>query len=174
MVAAMVAFAATPVGATAKMIHHEHHNERFMVDNTICGDIEAHSVWWLVENTALRLSPSGFPMFSGREHGTVTFTDTATGKSVSFKFTDGFREFAATDNGDGTFTRYAHVSGTESMIIAGQIVDRWSGHIVYRGVVDYNGTPADPDDDTFLSVTIVRSTGGPNSEPLNGCAILTQ
>lgn len=166
----------TPVTATAKMIHHEHHRETFEVDNTICGEIQAHSVWDVVWNDAVRLSLSGFPLYSGGVgRGTVTFTDTATGNSVSFAFSGtGFRDLRAIDNGDGTFTRYGHVSGTESMIVAGVTVDRWSGQFVYRSVVDYNDTPANGDDDTFLSDAIVRSSGGPHSELLNGCAVLEQ
>ena len=174
LVAAIIALAATPFSVSAGMVRHHHENGTFTVDNTICGDIEAHSEWRQVLNETLRLSPGGFPMLSGRAHGTVTFTATATGNSVGFQFSNGFHDFAATDNGDGTFTRYGLTNGTESMIIGGQIVDRWSGLAVYRDLVDYNGTPANPDDDTFLTDDIVRSTGGPNSEFLNGCAVLEQ
>jgi hypothetical protein len=86
-------------------------------------------VWDVVWNDAVRLSPSGFPLYSGGVgRFAVTFTNTATGISVTFEGAgSGFRDLTASDNGDGTFTRYGHVSGTEAMIIAGQVVDRWSG-----------------------------------------------
>src|SRR4051812_16819612 len=98
------AFVAAPAAATASLLHHEHHRVTYEVDNTICGDIHAHSVWSIVENDAIKLAPSGFALKSGVGRGTVTFTATATGKAVSFNWAGGFRDLRALDNGDGTYT----------------------------------------------------------------------
>ena len=169
------ALLATPTGARARLVQREHHRVTFEFDNSICdGVVHSHTVFSVVENDMVRLSPSGFPMYSGVGRGTATFTDTATGRSVSFAFAGGsFHDFAATDNGDGTFTRDSQTTGTESEIYQGQTIGRASGRTVLRSVVDYNGTPGNGDDDTALRSWIIFSSGGSNGQPIDGCALLT-
>jgi hypothetical protein len=71
------------------------------------------------------------------------------------------KDLSATDNGDGTITvRTASTGLPEKLVLPDRtIVNMDVGRFVVVSVVDYNGTPADAEDDTLLSQSVVFQAG---------------
>ena len=91
---------------------------------------------------------------------TDTFTNAGSGKVVtnSGKYT--FTAVRVTDNGDGTLTIiYQYAVNTQLADDAGQVVAHDTGLHRYVSVVDHNGTPSDPNDDTELESSDLKTTG---------------
>lgn len=89
-----------------------------------------------------------------------TFTNEDTGKVVtnSGKYT--FSTVRVTDNGDGTLTIiYQYTVDTRLTDDAGQVVAHDTGLHSYVSIVDHNGTPSDPSDDTELESSDLNTTG---------------
>ena len=88
------------------------------------------------------------------------------GKSISDAFAGvSFKDLTATDNGDGTLTVRTAVTGLpEALTLSdGTVVVRDRGRLVFRTIVDFNGTPTDVDDDIFISSEI-ESAAGPHPD----------
>jgi hypothetical protein len=170
--AALAALLALPGGALAAKTEHTTFDETF--PDTICGiDVTAHTEG--VFNGFQYSTQGGFPLFKGTFHQTTTFT-AANGKAV-IAFSDGMsKDFQVVDNGDGTITVYTALDGQPNVLRAptGQALVRARGRLVVATLLDYNGTPSDPDDDIFISDEIVFNAGShPFAEgTLNGCDLI--
>jgi hypothetical protein len=151
---------AAPV-AQAQLVDRSHGHITNTSQAQICG-LDLVSTADFVFIGQERIARSGFPLFQLIANGTQTFTNPDTGKSITNQFTGVvFKDLSATDNGDGTITvRTASAGLPEKLVLPdGTIVNMDVGRIVVVSVVDYNGTPADGEDDTLLSQSVVFQAG---------------
>ena len=70
-----------------------------------------------------------------------------------------------TDSGDGTITVRTAVTGIPEQVTLpdGTVAHKDVGRVVFATVLDYNGTPANANDDVFISQS-VESVSGPHPE----------
>jgi len=152
--------------AAAQLVERTHqHIVLTIPDDEVCGVPVTTTVDAIV-NQQERLASSGFPLFMFTGHGTVTWTNPATGKSVSLFFAGiGAKDLTVVDNGDGTITLRRAITGVPERITLsnGQVVTMDVGRVVFVDVIDYNGTPTDTSDDVLISQS-VESISGPHPE----------
>jgi hypothetical protein len=153
--------------AAAGLVDRSHQHVVLTVPNDeVCG-VPVTTTIDLIANDQERLASSGvFPLLKTTGRGTFTFTNPATGKSVS-QFRAGVtnKDLTVVDNGDGTLTYRTAVTGVPERIRLsdGTIVTMDVGRVVFVSVIDYNGTPTDLSDDVQISAS-VESVSGPHPE----------
>jgi hypothetical protein len=170
---ALAVLLALPGSALAAKTGHGSFDGTF--PDTICGiDVTTHVVG--VANEFQYATQGGFPLFKGTVHQTVTWT-AANGKFVTASGDGMTKDFRVVDHGDGTITVYTALDGQPNVLRAatGAALVRARGRLVVATLLDYNGTPGDPDDDVFLSSEIVFNAGShPFAEgTVDGCALIT-
>ena len=102
-----------------------------------------------------------FPYGRDSVRGTTTWTNLLNGGTYTNVWTANTHDAMITDNGDGTATiDYYAAGGSRYYDNAGKLVLKDPGNIRFRLVVDYNGTPADGEDDTELSFEVIRESTG--------------
>jgi hypothetical protein len=105
----------------------------------------------------------GLAYFGDNVHGTESWTNLDTLKSLSHRFTFSDRDTKVTDNGDGTLTIEAQAQGGDTYYDTnGDVLFRDPGQTRFTIVVDHGGTPADPSDDEEVSFEIRRESTGRN------------
>lgn len=68
-----------------------------------------------------------------------------------------------TDNGDGTLTVLALSTGVvKNYGPDGKLLFVDSGQVRFDLLIDHGGTPTDPEDDVFLTQTLVKESTGRN------------
>ena len=114
---------------------------------------------------------SAFPYGRESTRGTTTWTNLENGGTFTNVWTANFHDAKITDNGDGTITIDFYGAGSSRFYDnAGNLVLKDPGNIRFRVVVDYNGTPADPEDDVELSFEVLRpSTGRTDTDGRDFC-----
>jgi len=95
-------------------------------------------------------------------HRQFTWTNPANGNVLRFFSTGVSRGLSITDNGDGTITFVTAVSGTQRIFDSSGVVAVATGRIVFADTIAVND-PSDPEDDEFVSTTIL-SLAGPHSD----------
>ncbi len=96
--------------------------------------------------------PEGLAYYSEHVGWTDTWTNLATGETVSTVVSSHGGDLKVTDNGDGTLTILVQGSGTQlTYDESGQLIARDMGLIRYQYQVDHGGTPTDPTDDEFVA-----------------------
>lgn len=152
--------------ASAQLVERSHdHFVDTITDDEACG-IPVTTTIDVIENDLVRIGRSGFPLFQATGRGTITWTNPENGQSISDFFTGVFfKDLSATDNGDGTITLRTAVTGMpEALTLSdGTVVVRDRGRIVFRAIIDYNGTPTNVDDDIFISQE-TESISGPHPD----------
>jgi len=152
--------------ASAQLVDRSHDHIVFTIpDDEVCG-ISVVTTVDAIDNEQERLAKSGFPLFQSTGQATVTWTNPENGRSLALRFVGvNFKDLSATDNGDGTVTvRTAVVGIPEQITLAdGTVAVKDVGRVVFVNVLDYNGTPADPDDDVFVD-GYIESVSGPHPE----------
>jgi hypothetical protein len=152
--------------AAAQLVERSHeHIVLTIPDDEVCG-IPVTTTIDIIANEQQRLAKSGFPLFQSTGRGKVTFTNPATGKSVSLFFAGvNFKDLTVVDNGDGTITLRTAVTGVPERVRLsdGTIAIMDVGRVVFVSVIDYNGTPTDTDDDVEISSSI-ESISGPHPD----------
>lgn len=107
--------------------------------------------------------PEGVPYWISTAHGTQTWTNPATGASVSKVFNILDRDLVVTDNGDGTLTVLTLATGGERWYGPdGKLLFRNPGQVRLEYLVDTNG------DWHFIGV-VKGSTGRNDSEGRDFC-----
>ncbi len=104
----------------------------------------------------------GFPHYTATWRGEATWTNLATGRAYTFKWSVVDHDGSVVDNGDGTLTVLTQNAGTESVYGPdGQRLHHVAG--LQRAVllIDHGGTPTDPSDDSVISFDILSSHGRP-------------
>ena len=121
---------------------------------------------------------SPFPYYRENAHGTVVTTNLLTGGTYTNVFTSNGKDQTIVDNGDGTITITDFASGGSRYYDThGNLVLKDPGEVRFSNVIDYNGTPGDPNDDIEVpgSFQIVRaSTGNSDFSNRDFCADLVQ
>jgi hypothetical protein len=150
--------------AAAQLVERSHQHIVDTFPDEVCG-VPVTTTIDFIANDQERLARSGFPLFKSTGRGTVTFTNPATGKSVTLSFAGASKDLTVVDNGDGTITLRTAVTGVPEKIRLsdGTIVTMDVGRVVFVTVLDYNGTPTDTDDDVEISSSI-ESISGPHPD----------
>jgi hypothetical protein len=95
--------------------------------------------------------------------GSFSYTNLATGKTMSETFTFVGKDLKVTNNGDGTLTIVALGTGVHKVYANGKLFLIDSGQTRFAFVVDHAGTPSDPSDDEFVDdLGIVKGSTGRN------------
>ena len=152
--------------AAAQLVDRTHqHIVVTLPDDEVCG-VPVTTTADIINNDQVRLASSGFPLFKTTGRVTVTWTNPATGKSVSNFFAGGLvKDLTVVDNGDGTITLRTAITGVpEKIRVAnGKPITMDVGRLVIVSVIDYNGTPTNTDDDVLIFQS-VESISGPHPE----------
>ena len=160
-------------------IFHEHIDETFPDDPTtteddLCG-IPVTTHVEAVVNDQLRINKDGVPEFKGNFNGTVTWTNPATGLSVSQRVANAYRDISVTLNLDGTVTIITATTGLPEKLLLpdGTVLNTDVGRIVFEVIIDINDTPLVFEDDEFISQTIV-SISGPHPDAESDFALFCE
>jgi hypothetical protein len=173
---AALSLAAQPASGQLVDRGHDHFTDTFA--GQVCG-INVNTTITVVMNGQERLASSGFPLFQSEGVTTVTWTNPTTGESLSARSAGVSKDLSVTDNGDGTITVLTAFNGlAEKLTLSdGTIMSMDVGRIIFATVLDYNGTPTNPDDDTFVSSNLV-SYNGPHPDAASDfslfCSVVTQ
>jgi hypothetical protein len=121
---------------------------------------------------------SPFPYYRESVRGTVVTTNLETGGTYTNVFTATSKDQTIVDNGDGTITITTFAAGGSRFYDRdGTLVLKDPGEIRFSVVIDYMGTPGNPDDDVFVedSFQLVRpSTGNSDFSDRDFCADLAE
>lgn len=176
LAATFAAVAATAVPATAQVFDKERFHDSSVSDPYDCDGIPAvDSAEVDIHITAVLRASSPFPAF--REHfaGTAVTTNTDTGGTFTNVFALNPQDHKITDNGDGTITVTDNVAGSS------RFYDQFGNFVLNdpgsERVVDYHGTPDNPDNWTEVpnSFRIVHGpTGNSDLAGRDFCADLRQ
>ena len=106
----------------------------------------------------------GILYFHDNAHGSITWTNLATGKSLTFVFNTVSKDHKITANGDGTYTILVLATGGGKILGPdGKLLFSDAGQIRFASVVDFSGTPTDPSDDVFIEdLGLVKGSTGTN------------
>lgn len=123
--------------------------------------------------TLIKTKGSGpFPYFAETHRFDETYTNLENGKSLRIVTRGRSADQRIVDNGDGTITLTVKDTGVRRIIgpDGQRLVE--SGQFAARIVIDYNGTPSDPEDDTLLSFEDIKQTGRNDLAELDFCDLL--
>jgi hypothetical protein len=137
-------------------------------DPRFCGDLGFDVVHHVEASGTFigTLRGDGFWYFGDRSRGVETMTNPETGHVFRQEFTGTGRDQQVVDNGDGTLTVTVQLTGPSRYYLDGQKLFIDTGMVRFSVLVDQNGTPGDPTDDTELgfvgpyTVTGLRQTEG--------------
>jgi hypothetical protein len=153
-------------------VMHEH--EEHAVD--FCADV-GFKVLETVEvdgRLLIKTSNGPFPYFADRFRATESYTNLENGKTLSQVHVTRGGDQRIVDNGDGTITLTFKRTGRT--FVYGPDGNRLfvdTGQTQVQIVIDYNGTPGDPDDDEFVAdLGIVKLTGRQDTDGRDFCTDL--
>ena len=115
----------------------------------------------------------GFARLTEHRHGTVVYTNLATGGTFTEVFRVNSNDLRVVDNGDGTLTITVLATGSDKYYDrSGKLVLANPGQVRFQLLVDHAGTPTDPSDDVFLADLglIKGSTGRNDTDGRDFCA----
>ena len=171
MVACCVAASAVLVGhaSAGEIFHESYHDEGTFVHQNYCGVAgltlsEAYVVDGMV--SAVPQGRDALAYFLEHIKETSVGTNLANGKTVTFVSTSTAKDLKVTDNGDGTTTVLALVTGNDVFYGPdGKANARNPGQIRFEVLIDNGGTPSDPSDDEFIAdLGIVKGSTGRNDD----------
>lgn len=147
------------MSAYAKPLEHfSGSNRGSFVREDFCGDMRVRIEFDYDFTVVARESgPDRIGRYTVSSHGIETFTNLATGKTVT-SFSDYItQDVRLTNNGDGTITILSQTPGAaryigpDGMVVLIDPRPSW-----YEVVIDLKGTPNDPSDDSVISEELVR------------------
>ena len=95
--------------------------------------------------------PDGILFFHENQHGFISWTNLATGKSLTSVFSTVSKDLSITSNGDGTFTIVSMGTGGGKILGPdGKLLFSDAGQVRFEAVVDFMGTLDDPSDDVLV------------------------
>jgi hypothetical protein len=142
-----------------------YHNVSSEVIEDFCGDLTVR------EDVDIRgtflVNPrgrDGILYFHENQHGFVSWTNLATGKSLTSVFNTVTKDHKITSNGDGTYTILVLATGGGKINGPdGKLLFSDAGQVRFAFVVDFAGTPTDPSDDVFVEdLGLVKGSTGTN------------
>ena len=164
---ALVATAAAMLAVAASaepLLQERFHHEGTFVDRDFCGAGLAVDGTFVADGRVLAVAhgSDGLAYFLERLTLTVTYTNNANGKTVTFDVTRVTKDLRVTDNGDGTLTILILATGNDVLYGEdGKAIARNPGQVRFEILVDHGGTPTDPFDDEFLAdLGLVKGSTG--------------
>ncbi|MFI6676797.1 hypothetical protein [Kribbella sp. NPDC050470] len=151
--------------AAAAPIEHERFQDvSSEVVDPFCGDLRVRIDTDIRGSLLIKSQgPEGLVYFLESLHGTLSFTNLATGKSFTSVLTIINKDLKVIDNGDGTLTVLALSTGVvKNYGPDGKLLFVDSGQIRVELLIDHSGTPTDPEDDVILDETLVKGSTGRN------------
>lgn len=121
-------------------------------------DFEVAHSWEASGIDRIKTDRNGLLRFSGTFHAVDTYS--ANGKTFVIDAHGNGRDHKVVDNGDGTLTIWIKQSIMATAWLDGELLFRDAGLADGAVVIDHNGTPTNPDDDTFLGVVEDFETHG--------------
>lgn len=154
--------------ATARPLERARYHDTFTEEVEDFCDVPGLDVAWgyddYVNVTFNARGRDGLAYFTGTVHGMTWWTNLSTGKTMTsvYDFVD--KDHKVTDNGDGTLTILVLAAGGGKILDAnGKLLYKDPGQIRYEILIDNNGTPTDPSDDSFLRfLGVVKGSTGRN------------
>jgi hypothetical protein len=153
-------------GAAAKPLEHgRFHDVSSQVIEDFCGDLTVR------EDVDVRgtflFNPrgrDGILYFIEHQHGFISWTNLATGKSLTSVFRTVSKDLKITANGDGTYTILVLATGGGKINGPdGKLLFSDAGQVRFEVLIDFAGTPTDPSDDVFLEdLGLVKGSTGTN------------
>jgi|tagenome__1003787_1003787.scaffolds.fasta_scaffold19997170_2 hypothetical protein len=127
------------------------------VINDFCGDIAVRVVFSERGSGVGRLAGRGRQLrYTVTHHGQATYTNLASGRKFTFAWNYLDQDKRVTDNGDGTLSILGMSPGSERVKGPdGKLLDVKAGLFRWVVVLDHGGTPTDPIDDEFVSITFL-------------------
>ena len=175
LTAAMLVMAATP--AVAKPLERVHFDEttsevveNFCEDLTVRIDTDAHGSFLFNFH-----GPNGLGYGAEKLHVSTTYTNLATGKSMTEVQNTLSKDLKVTDNGDGTLTLLVLATGSFKVFGPdGEFLFNDPGQVRFELLIDHGGTPTDPSDDEFREFLglVKGSTGRNDLEGRDFCDVL--
>ena len=163
VMAATVAVAMAAPVAAAPLDQGTFHDEFSFIEPDLCGaGIEAR-IDGVIDGRYLvtRRGTDGLVYFMERIHLTDTFTNLANDATVVSVERSISKDVHVTDNGDGTLTILVLATGNYTLYGSdGRAIARNPGQVRFELLIDHNGTPGDPSDDSELAFTIVKESTG--------------
>jgi hypothetical protein len=159
--------------AAEPLDHGQFHDVSTEVVEEFCGDLTVQIDTDLRGSFLVKTQgPDGLVYFLESLHGTVSFTNLATGKSFTNVLNIVDKDLKVTDNGDGTLTILTTTTGSiKNYGPDGSLLFITTGQTRIEILVDHGGTPTDPDDDVLLDERLVRPfTGRSDTEGRDFCA----
>lgn len=156
--------AATP--GVAQPIERNHFQTSFsLVNKHFCGDVrirlafDGHGTFLLNSH-----GPDGLAYAVETFHGTESYTNLATNRTLTVIYNVFSKDLRVTDNGDGTLTVIAMATGSVKVYgPGGKLLFNDPGQIRLKQLIDDSGTPGDPTDDEFLAdLGVVKGSTGRN------------
>ena len=147
------------MSAHAKPLEHfSDNNQGSFVREDFCSDMKVRIDFDYDFTVVARESgPDGIGRYTVSSHGIETFTNLATGKTVTALSDSITQDVRLTNNGDGTITFLYQTPGAARLFGPdGRVVLIDSRPSWYEVVIDLEGTPNDPSDDTVISEELVR------------------
>jgi hypothetical protein len=163
LTAATVALAMAAPVAAAPLEHGTFHDEFSFIDPDLCGaGLEVRfDVVVDVRYLATRRGRDSLVYFMENVHRTDTVTNLANGRTLTSAERLVQKDLHVTDNGDGTLTIIVLATGNFTMYGAdGRAIARNPGQVRFELLIDHNGTPDDPSDDSELAFTLVKESTG--------------
>jgi hypothetical protein len=134
-------------------------------DTDFCGTGQSVEIVGEGEERVQVAQRRGQTYFSARVRLEQTFSNTATGATITTREVSRFRDLHITDNGDGTLTIVNFGTGFFMMYDAdGRIIGKNTGQSRFETRIDLNGTPDDFDDDTVISDELILGSTGTNDD----------
>jgi hypothetical protein len=155
----LVVFGVGATSAHAKPLEHfSDNNQGSFVSDDFCGDMEVRIDYdYDFTLVARQTGPNRLPRYTVSQHGIETFTNLATGESVTSSSDWVTQDVRVTDNGDGTLTVLYQLAGAGRYLGPdGRVLLIDSRLSQLEVVLDHGGTPSDPSDDTFINEEVVR------------------
>ncbi len=153
----------TAAPASARILEHLHFNDTGSEPLTFCTNVDAVLSWDDDVHLLIKTKRGGqLAYFGVNVHGTATFTNLDTGKTITNVYNFRDRDQLVTDNGDGTLTITASNSGVDKWYGAdGTLLFVIAGNFTFQFMVDHGGTPEDPSDDEEIdgSFVVLKETG---------------
>jgi hypothetical protein len=111
-------------------------------------DFEVAHTWEANGIDRIKAGHDGLVRFAATFEGMDTYS--ANGKTFVIEFHGNARDHKVVDNGDGTLTVFFRDSVHSTASLDGEFLFQDSGLVEGAFLIDHNGTPSDPEDDTFL------------------------
>ena len=163
LTAATVAVAMAAPIAAAPLDHGTFHDEFDFIDPDFCGAGIEVRFDVVVDGRFLvtRRGRDGLVYFMENIHRTDTVTNLANGRTITDDERTVSKDVHVTDNGDGTLTILVLATGNFTIFDEdGRAISRNPGQVRFELLIDNNGTPGDPSDDSELAFTVVKESTG--------------